>query len=813
MDVISRMHRLLLLLVVLSSFVARAQVSVHGRVVDDRTLEPLAFVNIVQADVREGATTDIDGRFTLSVPALPVVLRFSYVGYSPLELAVNEAATGLVRMHRTALELREVEILPGENPAHRIIARVYANRKQNDNLRERAHRYTSYGKTIFTAAVDSAVMNDSTRMAALDSSDKEAIDFFEKQHLLLIESATRKSFIPPAAEKEEVLAMRVSGLKDPSLLALAASTKTFSAYAPQIGINEKSYLGPIGPNTTDRYLFILEDTLYQGADTVFVVSYRPRRGRKFDALKGVLWINTDGYALQNVIAEPVERDGGTGIKLQQRFAKVQGFWFPVQLNTTYFFDFVRINSMRMMGIGRIYLKEIELDVPIERKEVRGPELVMDRMAARRDEAFWNGLRTDSLSGKELHTYHSIDSISEAEHIETKLKWFTRLTTGRLPVGPIDIRLDRLMRYNAYEGIRLGAGINTNDKLTRYASVGGYYAYGFVDHGHKYGGELVLKPKPGIGPELKGYYEYDVLESGGVAFPGVRNSMTSSESYRWLYVDRMERVERMGAELSWRASSSLKLWLSTERNDRENLIGYQLAEPVAEGVTVLSNRFLTGTVSLGARFAWKERLVRLPDNQYALPSKWPVLYVLATQAVNGLYEGEREWWRVDAMIEKTFRLRMLGDLSVRAMGGMADPTAAYSFLYDLRGSYSTRSPIAASNTFETMRPNEFLTDRYATVHLRHSFGHLLFETKKFKPVPVIVVNAGWGALAHPERHRGYTFTNLNDGYYEAGLQIDNILRTGFTGIGVGAYYRMGPNSLPDATDNLAVKVTVGLVLGN
>ncbi len=808
------MHRSLTVLVfAVVAFGARAQVSVHGRVVDDRTLEPLAFVNIVQAEVREGTTTDIDGRFNLNVPALPVVLRLSYVGYSPLELTVSDAATGLVRMHRTALELREVEILPGENPAHRIIARVYAHRKQNDNMRERAHRYTSYGKTIFTAAVDSAMLGDSTRMAALDSSDKDAIDFLDKQHLLLIESATRKSFIPPAAEKEEVLAMRVSGLKDPSLLALAASTKTFSAYAPQIGISEKSYLGPIGPNTTDRYLFILEDTLYQGADTVFVVSYRPRRGRKFDALKGVLWVNTDGYALQNVIAEPVERDGGTGIKLQQQFAKVQGFWFPVQLNTTYFLDFMQVNSMKMMGIGRIYLKDIEVDVPIERKEVRGPELVMERMAARRDEAFWNGLRTDSLSGKELRTYHTIDSISEAENIETKLKWFTRLTTGRMPVGPIDVRLDRLLRYNAYEGIRLGAGINTNDKLTRYASVGGYYAYGFVDQGHKYGGELVLKPKPGIGPELKVYYEWDVLESGGVAFPGMRNSMTSSESYRWLYVDRMERVERVGAELSWRASSSLKLWLSTERNDRENLIGYQLAEPVAEGVTLLSNRFLTGTVSLGARFAWKERLVRLPDNQYSLPSKWPVFYVLATQAVNGLYEGEREWWRVDAMIEKIFRLRMLGDLSVRAMCGMADPTAAYSFLYDLRGSYSARSPIATSNTFETMRPNEFLADRYSTVNVRHSFGHLLYEGKKFKPVPVIVVTAGWGALAHPERHRGYSFTALNSGYYEAGLQIDNLLRLGFTGFGVGAYYRMGPNTLPETMDNLAVKVTIGLALGN
>ncbi len=807
------LRTLLALSAIAGALFSFAQVQVHGRVVDDRTLEPLAFVNITVVGAREGTMSDIDGRFSLSAAQLPVLLRFSYVGYSALEVSFQDDAHAVVKLPRATIELREFTVMPGENPAHRIIKRTYAGRKRNDSMRERAHRYTSYGKTIFTAAMDSAMLNDTARMAALDSSDKEAVDFFDKQHLLLIESATRKSFIPPAAEKEEVLAMRVSGLKDPSLLALAASTKTFSIYAPQITINEKSYLSPIGPASTDRYLFVLEDTLYQGSDSVFVISYRPRSGRKFDGLKGLLWINTDGYAVQNVIAEPTERDGGTGIKLQQQFERVKGVWFPVQLNTFYFFDFLQVNSMRMLGIGRIYLKGIEVDVPIERKEVRGPELVMDRLAAKRDEAFWNGLRTDSLEGKELRTYHTIDSISSAENIETKLKWFDRLTTGRMPVGPVDIRLDRIFRYNAYEGLRLGAGLNTNDKLTRYASVGGYYAYGFVDQASKFGGELTLRSKPGIGPELRGYYEYDVAESGGVSFTGVKQGLTSTESYRWLYVDRMDRVERFGAELSWRVSSSLKAWVATERNDRQNLIGYQLAEPAGEGVTLLSDRFLTGTVSLGFRFAWRERLVRLPDRQYALPSKWPVLHVQAMQAVKGLWEGERELWRVDAMLEKTFRLRMLGDLSVRVLGGIADDTAPYAFLYDLRGSYSTRTPIATANTFETMRPNEFLADRYVTVHARHSFKNLLFEGKWFKPVPVIVLNAGWGALAHPERHRGYTFSPLTEGYYEAGLQVDNVLHSGFTGIGIGAFYRLGPQAFPDPMDNLAIKATLGLVLGN
>lgn len=789
--------------------VLSAQQIIQGRVVDDRSNEPLAFVHVVPEGQREGGTTDIDGRFGLPVEQDQVLLRFSYVGYKPMEVVARVGDPVLVRMERATFELRTVEVLPGENPAHRIIKQVHANRKANDGLRNRAHRYTSYSKTVFTAALDSAVLNDPEKLAALDSSDREGVEWLDKQHLLLIESATERTFVPPASEKEEVLAMRVSGLKDPSLLGLAASTKTFSVYEPQIALGEKTYLSPIGPGSTERYLFILEDTLYQSVDTVFIISYRPRSGRKFDALKGVLYVSTDGYALQNVIAEPVERTGNVSVKLQQQFAKVENkAWFPVQLNTFLYFDVVEVNNWKVVGIGRTYLKNIRLDGPIAKRDVRGPEFLMERVATRRDDAFWDSLRTEPLEGKELRTYLTIDSISEAEDIERKVRWLGYLATGRAGVGPVDVLLDKVLSYNGYEGLRLGAGLATNDKVSRYFSVGGYGAYGFQDKAWKYGGELNLEPAPGRGPVLRSYYAMDVDESGGVRFPGPQRSF-SSENYRLVFMDRMDAIERAGAELAFRVNSSLRMWVGTERADRRNLIGYRYAEPSTDAITLLNDRFVTGSLSVGLRFAFREQVARLPDRQFGLGTRWPVLHLHATRAVEGLWQGELALWRVNAMLEKTFRLRMLGELSLRAMAGIAEPTAPYAFLYNLRGTFDRQVPVAAQYSFETMRPNEFLADRYAALHLRHSFGNLLFKGKKFRPVPVLVANAAWGALDAPERHRGFTFTPLRQGYYEAGIQLDNLLRSGFTGLGVGAFYRLGPYSLPNAWDNLAVKVTLGL----
>lgn len=805
---LSRMRSLLLFAALLLALITDAQSTVTGRVVDSRSKEPLAFVPVLVVGEREGTTTDIDGKFTLRTAAFPVRLRLSYVGYAPFELEVQSSDPVVVQLVEAVAELKALEVLPTENPAHRIIKRAIANRKANDGMRERAHRYTSYSKTVFTVEVDSLLRTDSTRIAEMDSSDREGLAFVDSQHLFLMESATRKSFIPPAAEKEEVLAMRVSGLKDPSFLALAAQTKTFSIYEPQITISEKTYLGPLAPASTNKYLFLLEDTLYQGADSVFVISYKPRSRTKFNGLKGLLYIHTGGYAVQNVTAEAAEREEGFSIRFQQLHERVQDkAWFPTQLNAFIYLDNVDFGIGKPYGVTRTYLKEIELDVDIARKEVRGPELVMDRMSTRQTEDYWNALRTDSLDSKDLKTYHVIDSLGAEIDLDKKVKWFSALTTGRLPIGPVDLLLDKVMRYNGYEGFRLGAGLATNDRLTRYASLGGYVGYGFKDEAWKYGGFLTIKPWYGRDIALKLFHENDLVESGGVAFEGPKRWI-STESTRWLYVNRMDRSERTGAQFAFRAGGSLKLWVGTERELRINDIGYQFAEPPVEGVTVLRNSFLTGGVTIGARFAFRERIARLPDREVALGTKWPVLSVSAFRSFQGLWEGELETWRVNASLDKVFHIRLVGDLSLRLMGGIADPDAPYSYLYNLRGTNgggTKEDPtllLAADNTFQTMVANEFLADRYGAFHLKHSFGTLLVKGKHFKPRPGIVYNVAVGGLSAPENHQGLSFTPLKDPFLEAGVVVDGLLSS----LGVGVYYRHGAYALEEQGDNFVFKIT-------
>jgi hypothetical protein len=375
------------------------------------------------------------------------------------------------------------------------------------------------------------------------------------------------------------------------------------------------------------------------------------------------------------------------------------------------------------------------------------------------------------------------------------------------MGPVDLRLDQLMAYNDYEGFRLGAGLVTNDKVSRYTALGGYFAYGFGDKHWKYGGDLTIKPLYGRDLHLKLAYANDVAETGGVAFER-KGALLSTDNYRMLYVDRMDRIERFSAQVMLRAGSSLKLWFGTERALRVNDMGYAYVEPVGDGITLRRSSFLTGAFTFDLRWAFREQLARLTDREVSLGSKFPVVYLHLMKAQKGLWEGEWDTWRADAMVEKTFKIRLLGDLSLRLMGGVADAAAPMAFLYNLRGTYSTHFPVASTNVFETMRPDEFLADRYVAFHLKHSFGKLLIETKHFKPRPAIVSSVAFGDLARPGNHAGLSFTPLRQGYFESGLLIENLLRFGFTSLGVGAFYRYGPYAFADPGDNLAVKLALG-----
>ncbi|TKG95466.1 SusC/RagA family TonB-linked outer membrane protein [Puteibacter caeruleilacunae] len=93
-----------------SDAVAQQNVKISGTVVDEQG-ETMPGVSVVVKGTTIGTTTDLDGKYTLNVPAKDAVLLFSFVGMKTQEVIVDGQSNVNVTMVVDALGLEEVVVV------------------------------------------------------------------------------------------------------------------------------------------------------------------------------------------------------------------------------------------------------------------------------------------------------------------------------------------------------------------------------------------------------------------------------------------------------------------------------------------------------------------------------------------------------------------------------------------------------------------------------------------------------------------------------------------------------------------------------
>lgn len=63
---------------------------ISGTVTDESARTPMPGVNIIVKGTSIGALTDINGKYSISIPAQNAVLTFSFIGYEPMEITVTD---------------------------------------------------------------------------------------------------------------------------------------------------------------------------------------------------------------------------------------------------------------------------------------------------------------------------------------------------------------------------------------------------------------------------------------------------------------------------------------------------------------------------------------------------------------------------------------------------------------------------------------------------------------------------------------------------------------------------------------------------
>ncbi len=815
-----------LVLILLSLFLLpsllSAQESIRGRIFDKKTGEALPFVNIVYNSRGQGIVSGIDGSFEIKNRGIIEFLEFSYVGYHG-KLIPSEDIRGRnirVELEQTSYKIEEVIITPGINPAHRIIHEVLHNRKRNDPEELNSFSYNSYNKFLLTANKDSLseikaaydLGKDSLPQTKADSSIVDLLDFFDKQHLFIMESVSERKFLHPGRNKELILASRVSGFQDPSFALLATQLQSFSFYKNVFNIFDKKYLNPISPGSTSKYYFEIRDTLFtEEFDTVFIITCRPFKNRNFDGLTGVLQINSRNYAIQNVLAEASEPQDAFRVSIQQNYRLIDSLrWFPAQLNTRLYFKNATISAggknLMIIGKGITYLYDIQINPDLNRKDFDNIALSTSPEAWHRSPEEWNQYRYIPLDSKDTATYKMIDSLGKESNFDRVLNILEAISTGYVPLGYFQLNYLQLINYNQYEGWRLGLELETSKKMSGLFTLGGFFAYGFRDEDWKYGGKLEIHPFRDNYQRIGVSAGIDTRGSGGIRYIE-KPSVLSSEFYRDYLVSRLDLVEYYSFYAYFRASRHFSFKPYYTRENR--LSKYEYVFGPIHDTNNLPARTENKETGLSLKFAFKEQFIDPPrGNKISLGTDFPKFLLNISY---GSIEDYEDYRKFTARLSQRIRTRALGETSITAEAGLVDQSALPApYLFYNPGSYE-RFTIETVNSFASMRLNEFLSDRYLHLFFRHNFGYLLFRAGNFKPDIILAHHMGWGSLENTSLHEGISFKTMDKGFLESGILLNNLIRAQFLGYGIGVYYRYGPYSLQKTIDNFAFKFSVSFNL--
>lgn len=811
--------RLTVFFLLILTYSTQAQ-TISGKIIDSIKVEPIAFANLVLDDGIQGTTSDIEGNFTFFIPAnYSGKITISHVSYKKIRLPLAYfAKKNVIRMTPSVTVLSEVILQAEENPAFRIIRTAVKNKKRHDPDNLDSYQYHSYNKLIMKGSEPSAAFKEKViklrgkpDSAQLSKKEKEILSFdsiTNRIHFFMSESVTEKKVMNPGRSKETLIGFRASGFKSPLLANVATDYQPFSFYNDNISLLGIDFLNPISKNSEDRYDFYLTDTTYLDRDTVYIIQFEPRKGKLITALKGMVSISTDGYAIKNVIAGTADTLALTKIRIQQNYEKINGKWFPIQLNTDIDFEEFKIFDSHLMVQHCSFISDIQINSALQKSAFGDIKVDLTLPKPELNNDMLSKFRTSPLDSKESQTYVTIDSMMK------KFSWLDKgleaFATQAWALGTFEIDLTKIARINSFEGFRLGAGLYTSNRFSKWLRVGGYAAYGFKDDRWKYGADVRFNLNPNRDFYLALSYAKDIYETGYGHEGQNRNFIATNETIRKWLSSQYDRSETYKGELGYRLMPRLHATLFVSKNQITPAYNYQLLFN-----NELLSTFAIAETGVSVRYSTSENYMQLAGKKIFLGREWPLISFTYTKAVD-LFDAQKfNYSKYDFSARFQFKHRPKGKTRLAIHAGWVDGLAPYGRLYNGRGAQQVEG-IFVDEFFQTMKLYEFTASRYASLFFNHNFGNVLFDKRHSKPELVIYQHAGIGELENRNGHVSTTleFKPFDKGFVESGLGFNNLLRwkyanVAYYGLGAALFYRYGEYQFAKTTDNLFYRITFNI----
>ena len=778
------------------------------QVLDSNLHEGIAFAK-VYPELSAPLLTDINGYFELSNTNQSIRIRA--LGYHDTTIVLANLVSDWLYLRSKTQETQEIVVVPGVNPALRIMEQAIQNRKANHPQAHGGFIADQYSKFIFDLDDATRRKMADTIIAPTDTSNYEFKKFVDQQAFFISETKSSHYFEPPYREKEIIEAFRVSGFSDPALSSIAQGLQSFHFYEIQLEILGLKYLSPLAPGSLNRYFYSLKDTTINGSDTTFTIFFKPKKGTDFEGLTGQLYINTNGYAIEKVKAMPYNPPPSANrVAIIQEYQLIDANkWFPKQLSTEIYLPFIQLTfdsvPAVIVGKGLNVVKAVRFN-PAELDKVKFQQIAVETLpnaAKKLDDQQWDSVRVEPLSEREIMTFKQIDSLSKAQHFDEKLKIAKVLLTGKIPLGYFQIDATRFLKYNAFERTRIGLGLETSARLSKHLTLGGQFGYGLNDARIKYGAYVNWQIGANQKLSLKGFRSLDIAEVGGPIM--YQTSLFYKQDVtRYLYATNMAYQDKLGLELSARIQANKRLEFETSLQRNNYTDAYAYAGQTASQVLVSR---------LGFSWAIREKSSFIGDVLLPKSSPYPKIQL---QFEHAWYL--KDWTSPDLVFNRLqiniFQLLTIpgtGILNWNARFAVTDRATPLLYQNAISASrtYGQWMGISVANTFETLSSTAFYHQTQLQLFARFILNSWRTKASWNEPQLGCHYAFGWGTMSDQTVH-STTFLTMNRGYQEAGVLLNGLYVSGQSSFGIGVFSSFGYYASKDWKQNIVPKFSLGYV---
>lgn len=760
--------------------VKAAETIIIGEVYNASTGEPIPAANIVLRGTKIGATTNDEGLFMVRTDITEKhTLVISAVGYRKqrFEITPGMQAGIDVALQEKVEGLREIQVMPDDNEAMRIIDLVRNNREQNDRQLggQATDRYEEY-KRLYLSDIRAKHLERFLWKNLKDGIiTREDSSMFLPLYISVGNTQLNNGFLSPLTQQQTRCVMTESDYEP--VLSLTGSYADF--YRNNVSLCGTAFVSPLAKSATVYYDYFLADSIEP-----IVNGQQPIANKRY-----LLHYRTKNGYYPTFIGE-MEVDSGTWAvrRLEARVPREVNLNYLHALHIEQLFDEQNILQTERMTVA------MDFAVKSDSTHVF-PSMIVERRLSY--------LATDSTNVPVINRAADSASIAAMDRMEDlpivkMIKWgLTIATTGYMPIGgPIDIgKVTDIFHYNLQHGLYFALPLHTNEKLWKHVSLDAYFGYGWGDKAFKGMGQVAVMMPTQRRHWLQLRYEDNYVYSETSIFDKLprENGIGTNEMdlttgiFDGLPFTNMtakhtairERAFLLGYESDWRDGVETTFRVKVGRLDPSyvnphDLLTNAIIPEAPYPFTPFRFQSLTGIV----RLSWHERVADFHMRRVHLYGQLPTLF-LGAEVGGYSYVDAGSGYHMYAKLHATLRHQVSfsvgGRLTYVFSAGVLIGKVPYPLLEIMDGN---QSYIYDSYRFTLMNSHQYATDRFLTLHAEWNGMGVLFNLipgVRFLHLRELAeLKIAYGGLSE-----GHSFVGamqpLDIPYVEAGVGIGNIFR--------------------------------------